>query len=245
MADSGAHSSKTMDGKGSKKAQEIVVAWRQKVEAQCFAQQCFRCTRSFTLLNLTRMQEGRSYKTIAAAAFPWWNFQQLEMWNLISNRRLTSRGSQTPSPGGSAIATSTPDVTTADVPQVMPLGSTVYMALSSSTSSVMHPILSAQQTHRQPWSSEEAQQSGEASFVHEKGSHTGQKKPRALAGYKRLLRPLVPRPRRSPLRGILDIVRLQQRSHTLRWPSTLARLSRTIAPLYGNHGELSNKESRK
>ncbi|RXI09137.1 hypothetical protein DVH24_023298 [Malus domestica] len=95
------------------------------------------------------------------------------MWNLISNRRPASRGSQIPSPGGSAIATSTPDVTTTAVPQVMPLGSTVYMALASSTSSVMHPILSAQQTHRRPWSSEEAQQSGEASFVHEKGSHTG------------------------------------------------------------------------
>ncbi|KAB2597575.1 hypothetical protein D8674_000495 [Pyrus ussuriensis x Pyrus communis] len=55
------------------------------------------------------------------------------------------------------------------------------------------------------------------------------KKPGALADYKRLLRPLAPQPRRSPLRGILDIMRLQQRSSTVCWPSTLVALSGATA----------------
>ncbi|KAB2629497.1 hypothetical protein D8674_034292 [Pyrus ussuriensis x Pyrus communis] len=60
------------------------------------------------------------------------------------------------------------------------------------------------------------------------------KKKRAFAVYKRLLRPLAPRPRRSPLRGIFDIVWLQQRSSIVRRPPTLAVLSGTIAPSGGS-----------
>ncbi|KAB2630822.1 hypothetical protein D8674_008341 [Pyrus ussuriensis x Pyrus communis] len=72
------------------------------------------------------------------------------MSNLISN-------------SSSAATTSPPDMGMTGVSPVTPFGPTVSPALASSTSSVTHPLLSARQTHRQPRSSEEAEQSGEAS----------------------------------------------------------------------------------
>ncbi|TQD95158.1 hypothetical protein C1H46_019245 [Malus baccata] len=62
---------------------------------------------------------------------------------------------------------------TMSVPLVMPLGPTVSTTPATLTSSLTHLVLSAQQTHRQPLSSKEAQPSGEASSVHGEGSHTG------------------------------------------------------------------------
>ncbi|TQD97300.1 hypothetical protein C1H46_017141 [Malus baccata] len=87
--------------------------------------------------------------------------------------RVASRGNQTPSLGGNAAATSTPDMATTGVPPV-PLRPTV--STTSLTSLVMHHVLSARRTHRRPWSSEEAQSSGEAFSVHGKGSQTGFRK---------------------------------------------------------------------
>ncbi|KAB2608929.1 hypothetical protein D8674_012097 [Pyrus ussuriensis x Pyrus communis] len=95
------------------------------------------------------------------------------MSNLISNHRAASRVSQTPSPAVNAATTSPPNMGTTDVPPVTPFGPTVSTALASSTSSMMHLVLSTRRTHRRPQSSEEAKQSGEASFVHGEGSQTG------------------------------------------------------------------------
>ncbi|RXH87560.1 hypothetical protein DVH24_034460 [Malus domestica] len=72
------------------------------------------------------------------------------MSNLISNWLAASKGSQTPSPGGSTAATSTPNMGTTSVPPVMPLGPTVSTAPVSSTSLVTHPVLSTWRTHRRP-----------------------------------------------------------------------------------------------
>ncbi|RXH74933.1 hypothetical protein DVH24_029654 [Malus domestica] len=94
------------------------------------------------------------------------------MSNLISNHRTASRVSQTLSPTGSVVATSPPDMGMTGVPPVMPINPTVFIALTSSTSLVMHPILSARRTHQQPQSSEEAEQYGEASSIHGEGSQT-------------------------------------------------------------------------
>ncbi|TQD94938.1 hypothetical protein C1H46_019484 [Malus baccata] len=66
-----------------------------------------------------------------------------KMSNLISNRRAASRGSQTPSPGGSATTTSRPNMGTTSVPSIMPLGPTISTTPTSLTSSVTHPVLSA------------------------------------------------------------------------------------------------------
>ncbi|TQD74501.1 hypothetical protein C1H46_039956 [Malus baccata] len=118
----------------------------------------------------------------------------------------------------------------------MPLGPTVSMVAVSSTSLVTHPVLSAQRTHRRPWTSKEAQPSGDASSVHGEASQTG-----ALADYKKLLKPLAPRPKRSPLRGILNIMRLQQRSSTMRWPPTWLRYQEPLPPKH--HYKLSNLDS--
>ncbi|TQE06179.1 hypothetical protein C1H46_008244 [Malus baccata] len=92
--------------------------------------------------------------------------------NLISNHRTASRVSQTPSSTGSVVATSPPDMGMTGGPLIMPISPTWFTAPTSSTSSVMHPILSARRTHRQPRSSEEAEQSGEASSIHGEGSQT-------------------------------------------------------------------------
>ncbi|KAB2606143.1 hypothetical protein D8674_005860 [Pyrus ussuriensis x Pyrus communis] len=73
-------------------------------------------------------------------------------------------GSQPPSMGGNAATTSTPDIGTMGVPPVTPLRPTVSTVPMSSSSSVMHPILSARRTHRRPWSFEEAQLSGGSKF---------------------------------------------------------------------------------
>ncbi|RXH98302.1 hypothetical protein DVH24_010627 [Malus domestica] len=62
---------------------------------------------------------------------------------------------------------------TTGVSQVTPLGPTVSTASASSTSSVMHHVLSGQRTHRRPQSSKKAQQSSEASSVHGEGSQIG------------------------------------------------------------------------
>ncbi|RXH87908.1 hypothetical protein DVH24_037553 [Malus domestica] len=95
------------------------------------------------------------------------------MSNLISNQQAASWGSQTPSPGGSATTTYRPNMGTTGVPSIMPLGPTMSTAPTSLTSSVTHPVLSARRIHRQPRSSEKAQQSGKTSPVHGKGSQIG------------------------------------------------------------------------
>ncbi|TQD71943.1 hypothetical protein C1H46_042520 [Malus baccata] len=94
------------------------------------------------------------------------------MLNLISNRRTASKVSQTPSPVGSVATTSPLDMGTTGVPLVTPFDPTLSMAHVSLTSSMMHLVLSARRTHQRPWSSEEAEQSGEASSVYGNGSHT-------------------------------------------------------------------------
>ncbi|TQE10459.1 hypothetical protein C1H46_003914 [Malus baccata] len=62
---------------------------------------------------------------------------------------------------------------TTGVPLVTPLGLTVSTASTSSTSSVTHHVLSTRQTHRRPWSYEEAQLFGEASSVYGDESQIG------------------------------------------------------------------------
>ena len=91
------------------------------------------------------------------------------MSNLISNRWVASWVTQTPSPARSAVATSPPDLDMTSVSPVLPFGPTVSPAPMSSTSSVTHPLLSAWQTHRWPYSFEEAEQSREASSIHGEG----------------------------------------------------------------------------
>ncbi|TQE11436.1 hypothetical protein C1H46_002999 [Malus baccata] len=92
------------------------------------------------------------------------------MSNLISNKHAASKGSETPSQGGNVVGTSTPNLDTMGVLPVAPLGPTMFTAATSSTSSVTHPVLSARQTHRRSQTFEEAQPSGDTSFVHGEAS---------------------------------------------------------------------------
>ncbi|KAB2606168.1 dicarboxylate transporter 1 [Pyrus ussuriensis x Pyrus communis] len=69
----------------------------------------------------------------------------------------------------SAAATSPPNLGTTCVTFVTPFGPMVSPASAPLTSSMTHPLLSVRRTHRQPQSSEEAEQSGEASFVKKGG----------------------------------------------------------------------------
>ncbi|TQD85151.1 hypothetical protein C1H46_029239 [Malus baccata] len=61
---------------------------------------------------------------------------------------------------------------TTGVLPITPLGPTVSTTPTSLTSSMTHHVLSTQQTHRRPQSSDEAEQSGEASSIHRERSQT-------------------------------------------------------------------------
>ncbi|RXH88901.1 hypothetical protein DVH24_000500 [Malus domestica] len=94
------------------------------------------------------------------------------MSNLISYQWTASRGSETPYQEGNVTSTSTPDLDTTCVSLVAPLRPMVSTTAVLPTSSMTHPVLSARQTHRRPWTSEEAQPSGDTSSVHGEASQT-------------------------------------------------------------------------
>ncbi|KAB2612021.1 hypothetical protein D8674_037911 [Pyrus ussuriensis x Pyrus communis] len=118
---------------------------------------------------------------------------ELAMSNLISNCRAVSRDNKTPSPAGSAAATSPPDLGMTGVPRVLRrLSSLVRLPLfmEKDPRQVMH--LSHSIFNLTIWNLD---------YNCFKVPHW----------YKV-----------SPLHGILDIVWLQQRSSTVHWPATLA-----------------------
>ncbi|KAB2604175.1 hypothetical protein D8674_039663 [Pyrus ussuriensis x Pyrus communis] len=98
------------------------------------------------------------------------NTLDYEMPNLISNHQAASTVNQTPSPAGSVAATSPPNMGTTNMSSVLPFSPTV--SPTSSTSLVMHPLLSTRRTHRRSRSFEKVEQFSKASSVHGKGSQT-------------------------------------------------------------------------